>query len=32
MRGPAALAPEPGAAQLIGAVSAPAEGLGVRPG
>ncbi len=27
---PAALAPEPGAAQLIGEVSAPAEGLGVR--
>jgi nucleotidyltransferase/DNA polymerase involved in DNA repair len=29
---PAALAPEPGAAQLIGEVSAPAEGFGLRPG
>jgi protein ImuB len=29
---PAALAPEPGAAQLVGEVSAPAEELGVRPG
>ena len=29
---PAALAPEPGAAQLIGEVSAPAERLGVRAG
>ena len=29
---PAALAPEPGAAQLIGEVSDPAEGLGVRSG
>lgn len=29
---PTALAPEPGAAQLIGEVSAPAEGLGVRSG
>jgi protein ImuB len=28
----AALAPEPGAAQLVGEVSAPAERLGVRPG
>ena len=32
LRGPAALAPEPGAAQLIGEVSEPAERLGVRPG
>ena len=32
MRRPAALAPEPGAAQLIGAVSASAEDLGVRSG
>jgi len=31
-RRPAALAPEPGAAQLIGEVSAPAEGFGVRAG
>jgi protein ImuB len=29
---PAALAPEPGAAQLVGEVSGPAEELGVRPG
>jgi nucleotidyltransferase/DNA polymerase involved in DNA repair len=29
---PAALAPEPGAAQLIGEVSRPAEGFGLRPG
>jgi protein ImuB len=29
---PAALAPEPGAAQLIGEVSEPAEALGLRPG
>jgi protein ImuB len=29
---PAALAPEPGAAQLIGEVSGPAEALGVRAG
>jgi nucleotidyltransferase/DNA polymerase involved in DNA repair len=29
---PAALAPEPGAAQLIGEVSEPAERLGLRPG
>lgn len=29
---PAALAPEPGAAQLIGEVSTPAEACGVRPG
>jgi protein ImuB len=29
---PVALAPEPGAAQLVGEVSAPAEELGVRPG
>jgi protein ImuB len=29
---PAALAPEPGAAQLIGEVSEPAESLGLRPG
>ena len=29
---PTALAPEPGAAQLIGEVSDPAEGLGVRSG
>jgi protein ImuB len=32
MRRPAALAPEPGAAQLIGEVSAPAERFGLRPG
>jgi protein ImuB len=32
LRRPAALAPEPGAAQLIGEVSGPAEALGVRPG
>ena len=32
LRAPAALAPEPGAAQLIGEVSEPAERLGVRPG
>ncbi|MBM3667070.1 MAG: hypothetical protein FJW90_06240, partial [Actinobacteria bacterium] len=32
LRGPAALTPEPGAAQLIGEVSAPAERLGVRAG
>ena len=32
MRRAAALAPDPGAAQLIGEVSAPAEALGVRPG
>ena len=29
---PAALAPEPGGAQLIGEVSAPAERFGLRPG
>jgi protein ImuB len=29
---PVALAPEPGAAQLVGEVSGPAEELGVRPG
>jgi protein ImuB len=29
---PAALAPEPGAAQLIGEVSEPAESFGLRPG
>jgi protein ImuB len=29
---PTALAPEPGAAQLIGEVSEPAEGFGLRPG
>jgi protein ImuB len=29
---PAALAPEPGAAQLIGEVSKPAESFGLRPG
>jgi protein ImuB len=29
---PSALAPEPGAAQLIGEVSEPAEGFGLRPG
>jgi protein ImuB len=29
---PAALAPEPGAAQLIGEVSQPAEAVGLRPG
>ena len=29
---PAALAPEPGAAQLIGEVSEPAEGFGLRAG
>lgn len=32
LRGPVALAPEPGAAQLIGEVSGPAEALGVRAG
>jgi protein ImuB len=32
LRAPAALAPEPGTAQLIGEVSEPAERLGVRPG
>ena len=32
LRRPAALAPEPGAAQLIGEVSGPAERLGVRAG
>jgi protein ImuB len=32
LRRPAALAPEPGAAQLIGEVSEPAERLAVRPG
>src|SRR5512139_1517405 len=32
LRRPAALAPEPGAAQLIGEVSAPAERFGLRPG
>ena len=32
LRRPAALAPEPGAAQLVGEPSAPAEGLGVRAG
>jgi protein ImuB len=32
MRRPAALAPEPGAAQLIGEVSGPAERFGLRPG
>ncbi|HKH40584.1 MAG TPA: DNA polymerase Y family protein [Solirubrobacterales bacterium] len=32
MRRPAALAPEPGAAQLIGEVSEPAEKFGLRPG
>lgn len=31
MRRPSALAPEPGAAQLIGEVSVPAERAGVRP-
>jgi protein ImuB len=32
LRRPAALAPEPGAAQLIGEVSEAAEGFGLRPG
>src|SRR4051812_30120507 len=32
MARPAALAPEPGAAQLIGEVTEPAEGFGLRPG
>jgi len=32
MRRPAALAPEPGATQLIGEVSPPAERFGLRPG
>jgi protein ImuB len=32
LRRPAALAPEPGAAQLIGEVSGPAERFGLRPG
>jgi protein ImuB len=32
MRRPAALAPEPGAAQLIGEVTEPAEKFGLRPG
>ena len=32
LRAPAALAPEPGTAQLIGEVSEPAERFGVRPG
>ena len=32
LKRPAALAPEPGAAQLIGEVSAPAERFGLRPG
>src|SRR4051812_7368502 len=32
LRRPAAVAPEPGAAQLLGEVSAPAEKLGVRAG
>ena len=32
LQAPAALAPEPGAAQLIGEVSEPAERLGVHPG
>ena len=32
LRAPVALAPEPGAAQLIGEVSEPAERLGVRAG
>lgn len=32
LRRPAALAPEPGEAQLIGEVSVPAERAGVRPG
>src|SRR5438552_10654407 len=32
MSRPAALAPEPGAAQLIGEVSEPAERFGLRPG
>ena len=32
MRRPAALAPEPGAAQLIGEVTEPAERFGLRPG
>ena len=32
MTRPATLAPEPGAAQLIGEVSEPAEGFGLRPG
>jgi protein ImuB len=32
LRRPAALAPEPGAAQLIGEASEPAERLGLRPG
>src|SRR5437879_543657 len=32
LRGPAALAPEPGAAQQVGEVSAAAEAFGVRAG
>jgi len=32
LSGPVALAPEPGAAQLIGEISGPAEAFGVRPG
>jgi protein ImuB len=32
LRRPAALAPEPGAAQLIGEISESAEGFGLRPG
>jgi nucleotidyltransferase/DNA polymerase involved in DNA repair len=32
LTGPAALAPEPGAAQLIGEVTEPAERFGLRPG
>jgi len=32
LRRAAALAPEPGAAQLIGEISEPAEGFGLRPG
>ncbi len=32
LKRPAALAPEPGAAQLIGEVTEPAEGFGLRPG
>ncbi|HEX3561980.1 MAG TPA: hypothetical protein VHU24_04005, partial [Solirubrobacterales bacterium] len=32
LRRPAALSPEPGAAQLIGEVSEPAESFGLRPG
>src|SRR5512132_3664856 len=32
LRGPAALAPEPGREQLVGEVSQAAEAFGVRPG